>query len=176
VTISTNGYVCLGSNTGCGATGRPSPFDIIVGLNADLNTARSGSGQIYYQTLSSISSFFTQAKSQVNLLDSSFVPTNIFMITYDRVLAYDATKTSLVSFQIFLTTGSTKSFVTLKYTSCPTDYSASTMSGLTCNIYGGFDQWTSISATSWCTSSNVGSAGVWVFDLAMGKNLILKKR
>ena len=167
VTISTNGYVCLGSNGVCGSIGRPSPFDIIVGLNSDLNTARSGSGQIYYQAISSISSFFTQAKSYVNLLDSTFVPTNVFMITYDKVSHISSS--SIVSFQIFLTADSIKSYVTLKYTSCPTDYSVSIMSGLTRNVGGAFDQWTSISSVSWCTSSNVGQAGVWVFDVAMGK-------
>jgi hypothetical protein len=168
MSISTNGYVLFGAYV-VNQVIRPTPYDAIVGLDYDLNTARSGSGQIYYQTLSSISSLFTQAKSYVNLLDSTFVPTNVFMITYDKVLASDVTKSSLVSFQIFLTASSIKSYVTLKYTSCPTDYSVSIMSGLTRNIGGAFDQWTSISATTWCTSSNVGQAGVWVFDVSAGK-------
>ncbi len=78
VSISSNGYVCMGINPACGNQMRPSPHDILVGLNYDLDTTRNGSGQIYYKNLNDS----TLASLYVNLLDPSFVPKNIFMITY----------------------------------------------------------------------------------------------
>jgi hypothetical protein len=52
LSISPNGFVCLGINHECDQDIRPAPFDVLVILNYDLDTARSGSGQIYYKTLS----------------------------------------------------------------------------------------------------------------------------
>ena len=102
MSISTNGYVCLGNNTGCHTFARPKPYDILVGLNKDLDTSRTGSGQIYYQIMTT-SSFFTTATTYTNLLYFSFVPTNGFMITYDGVYPYDLVSASIVaSFQVFL--------------------------------------------------------------------------
>ena len=142
-----------------------------MGLNHNLDPTQKGSGQIYYRRMSDeddSSDFdFKSAKLFVNLANADFVPKHVFMITYDKVSHISSS--SIVSFQIFLTADSIKSYVTLKYTSCPTDYSGNALSGLTRVVGGGFDQWTSISSVSWCTSSNVGQAGVWVFDVAMGK-------
>ena len=117
VSISSNGYVCMDINTACGNRMRPSPYDILVGLNYDLNSMRDGSGQIYYKNINDS----TYVSLYVNLLDSSFVPKNIFMITYDNVLPYETSSNSRVSFQIFLLTDSIKSYVIFKYTSCPID-------------------------------------------------------
>ena len=49
VSISPNGYVCLGDNSECYSFKRPSPYDILIGLNCDLDPTREGSGQIYYK-------------------------------------------------------------------------------------------------------------------------------
>ena len=70
----------MGENKACGYSNRPSPYDILVGLNYDLDTSRNGSGQTYYKNLNDS----TLASLYVNLFDSSFVPTNIFMITYGK--------------------------------------------------------------------------------------------
>ena len=164
LTISTNGYVCLGYSSQCSSTVKPNGSDIIVGLNHDLNTAKTGSGQIYYKTLSVNSNEFSVVQSYVNLLNSSFIPTDAFMITYDRVLPYSSSSSSLTSFQIFISINSIKSYVTLKYTSCPTDLSVRATSGLN-HHYGG--SWIEEPTfTNWCTSSNVGQIGVWVFDVS----------
>ena len=41
VSISSNGYVCLGENTLCGSATRPtSYYDILVGLNYDFDTKK----------------------------------------------------------------------------------------------------------------------------------------
>ena len=160
--INTNGYVCIGFSSQCIGFSRPSLSDIIVGLNHDLNTARSGSGQIYYKTLSD----FSMVQSYVNLLNSSFIPTDAFMITYDRVLPYSSSSVSLTSFQIFISINSIKSYVTLKYTSCPTDLSVRVTSGL--NHHNGGSWIEEPTFTNWCTSSNVGQTGLWVFDVTQG--------
>jgi len=120
VSISINGYVCLGSNSGCRSVTRPTPHDILVGLNYDLNTGKSGSGQIYYQSLNSSSSYFTQAQGYVNRLDSSFRARNVFMVTYDRVLPHDSSCSNQTSFQVFLLTDGIKNYVAFKYELCPT--------------------------------------------------------
>ena len=170
VTISTNGYVCLGSNSQCCSTMRPSSYDIIVGLNYDLKTSRSGSGQIYYQSVNSSSNFFAQSQTYVNLLNLTFIPTNVFMITYDRVLPHSSNSTSLTSFQIFLTSNLFKSYVIFNFTSCPTDLHVNALSGL--NHFIGAIWLEGPSITNWCTASNVGLTGVWVFDVSNGKRQI----
>ena len=53
VSINPNGYVCLGENSKCGWPTGPSPYDILIGLNFDLDPTREGSGQIYYTKLDS---------------------------------------------------------------------------------------------------------------------------
>ena len=105
-------------------------------------------------------------QSYVNLLNSSFIPTDAFMITYDRVLPYSSISSSLTSFQIFISINSIKSYVTLKYTSCPTDLSVRATSGLNHHNGGGWIEEPSF--TNWCTSSNVGQTGLWVFDVTQG--------
>ena len=101
-TISTNGCVCLGSLTNCHNRPRPSSSDIFVGLDYDLNTARNGSGQIYYQNVAAGSSNFIWAQSKVNLANPSFVARSVFMITYDNVMPLSQPSSSIASFQIFL--------------------------------------------------------------------------
>ena len=168
VSIGSNGYVCMGVNTACGNEIRPSPNDIMVGLNYDLNTRRSGSGQIYYKNLyeSKIASLY------VNLLDPAFVPNNIFMITYDNVLSYYfPSLNSRISFQIYLLTDSVKSYVIFKYTSCPTDLTLWASSGLNSNNNGILTE-ISIPKDKECSLSNVKQKGVWVSEVptySMGK-------
>ena len=100
LSISSNGYVCLGENTECGGYARPSPYDIIVGLNYYLDPTKEGSGQIFYQNLSINSGDFTSAKQILKKFDSEFQPNNIFMITYDNVLSYYFSS-SRISFRVF---------------------------------------------------------------------------
>ena len=95
VSISSNGYVCLGDNSECGSR---TPHDILIGLNCDLNSEREGSGQIYYKHLESNSLDFASGKIYLNLFNPDFEPQQIFMITYDNVLPFRPTSTSMTSF------------------------------------------------------------------------------
>jgi hypothetical protein len=81
VSISPNGYVCLGYNSVCYMSTRPSGHDILIGLNIDLDSTRKGSGQIYYKRLDSNSLDFESVKIYLNLFNPDFEPQQIFMIT-----------------------------------------------------------------------------------------------
>jgi hypothetical protein len=162
VSISSNGYVCLGTNTACGYITRPTYSNIIVGLNFDLNPKRSGSGNIFYQSLSLNSTFFQSACDLVNLLNADFMPTNIFMITYDDVYTYSGYSTAyLASFQIYLMANVLKSYVIFQYTSCLNGLSLRSSSGLNFYIASTSKQ---MSITNQCNSSNVNKTGIWVFE------------
>lgn len=163
VSISRYGYVCLSNNKQCDSMKRPSPHDILVGLNYDLNPLRNGSGQIYYQYLNAIDSKFAP-KTFVSLLSSTFEPNNIFIITFDNVLASSLSSTSRVSFSILFLADSEKTFVTFKYTSCPTDLNLLTSSGLNYNNDGKLEE-ILIPKDKQCTLSNVGQSGVWVTEV-----------
>ena len=163
-TIGTNGYVCLNNNGlfDCWQITRPAPYDILVGLNFDLDQKRGGS--IYYKTLVNGADFFNASQADVNLLNADFVPTNIFMFTYLNVLAYDISLPTSVNafFQIILLTDSTRSFVVFRYTSCLDGQTMVAASGLDYNYDGLLKEKTIVNP---CTSSNVGVAGKWVFEV-----------
>jgi hypothetical protein len=168
VSISSNGYVCLGNNYECGSYTRPSPFDILVGLNCYLNPTREGSGQIYYKQLNSNSLDFESTKIYLNLFNPDFEPQQIFMITYDNVLpSIWVNSNSITSFQIYLSTDSVKSFVIFKFKSCPKDlkYDYYHSSGLNYKRIDGSLQEVIIPNGQQCSGSNVGQAGVWVSDV-----------
>jgi hypothetical protein len=168
VSISSNGYVCLGYNSKCGSYTRPSPHDILVGLNCDLDPTREGSGQIYYKRLDSNSIYF----KSFNLFNPGFEPQQIFMITYDNVLPpYWSFSSSVTSFQIYLSTDSVKSFVTFKFKSCPKDITLEVASGLNYIRINGSLQEVIIANGQQCTGSNVGQAGVWVSDVTSRSKL-----
>jgi hypothetical protein len=166
VTISHSGYVCLGENVHCNNTKRPLPYDILVGLNYELNTRRNGSGQIFYENLNDS----TIVTLYVNLLNFTFVPKNIFMITYENVLPFDPSFNSRVSFQIYLLTDSVNSYVIFKYTSCPTDLTLNAPSGLNSNKSGKLVE-ISIPKNKECSSSNVKQKGVWVSEVTTKHSL-----
>jgi hypothetical protein len=171
VSINPNGYVCLGDNYECGGRPRPSGHDILIGLNCDLNPKRNGSGQIYYKKLDSKSLDFTSVKIYLNLFNPDFEPQKIFMITYDNVLPFRPTSTSITSFQIYLSTDFVKSFVTFKFKSCPTDLPYFASSGLNYKRINGGLQEVIIPNGQQCTGSNVGQAGVWVSDVTSRSKL-----
>ena len=157
LTISTNGFVyfSLGSTSGS-AYGNS-----ISALNYDLDARTSGG--IYYQNLNSQSSDFNSIKSDLNRLDASFVPTNLFRITYDNVPLYGYSSNT-ASFQIILASSSTKSYVLLKYTTCLSGFSFVATPGLYYLSSNG--QQLSNQITNPCTNSNVNLAGTWVFDVS----------
>jgi hypothetical protein len=137
---------------------------MLVGLNFDLDSGRSESGQIYHQTLNPSSTFFQSASDTVKLMNPAIEPTNIFMITYDAVLTYDDyayDATYKATFQIFLLTNSSSSYVIFQYTSCLNGESLLAPSGL---IYYYAGIWQQDEITNPCSSSNVNSIGIWVFD------------
>ena len=174
MSISSNGYVCFGTNEKCLNNKEPLTDDILIGLYYDLDTTRNGSGQIYYKNLNDS----PLATLYLNLLDPSFVPKNIFMITYDNVLPHnDSGSDSRVSFQMYLLTDSIKSYVIFKYTSCPTDLTLKTPSGLNSNK-NGFLTDIKIPQGKECSSSNVKQKGVWVSEVttkySMGKYKTIK--
>jgi hypothetical protein len=176
ITICENGYVCLGLSDQCWYDEAYLPRDILIGLNYDLDTTRIESGQIYYKSLNESK----MASLYVNLLDPSFVPKNIFMITYDNVLPFERSSNSRVSFQIYLLTDSIKSYVIFKYTSCPTDLTLKTSSGLAYKEESDLLGRSIIAKDQHCFNSNVKQDGVWVSEVTFyrwGKiNLFIKKK
>jgi hypothetical protein len=177
VCVNQNGYVCLGEIPVCGGSSRPSPQDILVGLNYELDQSRIGSGNIYFQSLSVKTSFYNIAKTYVNFIDNDFLPTNVFMITYDSILPKDKGSTSTTSFQIFISTDSNlnKSFVTFKYNSCPQGITLLASSGIN-SVKKSFELVeVLIDNGLQCTGSNVEQTGVWVSEVtnfSAGLNLI----
>ena len=169
------GYICLGNNTLCKQDIRPTAYDIVVGLNYRLDSARNGSGQIYYRTLSLDSNEYKLTKIYLNLLNPAFTPENMFMITYDEVLSYDKYSNSRVSFQVFLLADSIKSYVLFKFNKCPPDLTLRSSSGLNYrNKVTESLKEIPIDNGQQCTSSNVGQTGIWVIEvtnLASGKLL-----
>jgi hypothetical protein len=164
VSISSNGYVGLGNNFLCRLKTRPSPFDLLVGLNYHLDPFGEGSGQMYYNNLDPNSFDFRTAKIYLNLFNPDFEPQNIFMITYDNVLPFYESS-SRVSFQIYLSTDSMKSFATFKFKSCPTDLTLEAASGLNYKRIDGNLQEVIIANGQQCMGSNVGQTSIWVSDV-----------
>jgi hypothetical protein len=165
VSISSNGYVCLGNNSKCDSTTRPSPDDILIGLNLFLNPTRYGSGQIYYKNFNSNSSDFSSTKIYLNLFNTEFEPQQIFMITYDNVLPAISMSTSRTSLQIYLSNDAVKSFVTFKFKSCPLDLYYYASSGVNYKRIDGSSKEVIIANGQQCIESNVGQKGVWVSDV-----------
>ena len=88
------------------------------------------------------------------------------MITYDRVLSTNLKTDSRFSFQIFVSTDLLKkSFVSFKYTSCPTDINLKGTSGLNYKKYDGTLKLVKIDDDQQCTGSNVNQKGVWISDV-----------
>jgi len=170
VSISTNGYVCLGNTSDCWYRTRPSPFDIIVGLNLDLDTRRNKSGQIYYKNLSSnLDAFRSSSKIYLNLFNPEFEPAHILMITFDNVLPFDNKNLlkSRVSFQIFLAADSSKnSYVIFKYISCPSDFPLYSSSGFTHDNAGSLQE-IILPNDQMCVSSNIGQTGIWISEVTV---------
>ena len=159
LTINTNGYIYFGTSFGS-ITASGSNF--ISGINYDLDTRASGG--IYFQNLNSQSSDFNSIKSDLNRLDASFVPTNLFRITYDNVPLYSSSSYN-VSFQVILASDSSKSYVLLKYTTClASNFALLTLPGLY-YLVNGQQTFVPISNSS-CSNSNVNQNGTWVFDVS----------
>jgi hypothetical protein len=167
VSISSNGYVCLGNNSECGSYKRPTPFDILIGLNIDLDPTLEGSGQIYYKRLDSNSIYF----KSFNLFNPGFEPQQIFMMTYDSVLSSSSRSTSITSFQIYISIDFVKSFVAFKFKSCPKDQYYYASSGLNYIGIDGTLKEVKIEDGQQCTESNVGQMGVWVSDVTSSGKL-----
>ncbi len=165
LTINTNGYLNFGTSSGS-ITASGSYF--ISVLNYDLDTRTSGG--IYYQNLNSQSSAYNSIKSDLNRLDASFVPTNLFRITYDNVPLYGSPLTN-VSFRIKLASDSSKSYVLLKYTTClSSSVALRTLPGLY-YLVNGQNTLVPISNSS-CSDSNVNIAGTWVFNVTSPTGII----
>jgi hypothetical protein len=137
----------------------------ISALRYDLDT-RYGGG-IYYQNLDSQSPDFNSIKSDLNRLNSNFVPTNLFRIKYDNVPNWSdgSLGTLRASFQIVLARDVTKSYVLLKYTSCLSGSTLIETPGLY-YLSSSTGQQMSNTISSPCSNSNVNQAGTWVFDVS----------
>ena len=159
MTINTNGYFNFDASSSGSISASGSYF--ISGLNYDLDSRTSGG--VYYQNLNAQSSAFNSIKSDLNRLDASFVPTNLFRITYDNVPLYGSSVNS-VSFQVILASDSSKSYVLLKYTTClSSSFALRTLPGLY-YLVNGQQTFVQISNSS-CSNSNVNLAGTWVFNV-----------
>ncbi len=90
------------------------------------------------------------------------------MITYDNVLLhiYEGSN-SKVSFQIFLLIDSVaiKSYVVVKYTSCPSDKLLEISSGLLNINNKGILEEILLIKNQECSSSNVNISGTWVINV-----------
>jgi hypothetical protein len=159
VSISPNGYVCLGNNSDCGS------FHILIGLHHNLDPSREGSGQIYYKNLDSNSLDFRLVKIYLNLFNPEFEPNHIFMITYDNMLPHSTDSNSITSFRIYLSTDLMKSFVTFKFKSCPKDLDFYSSSSLVYTRIDGSLKGIKIFDGQQCIGSNVGQTGVWVSEV-----------
>jgi hypothetical protein len=165
LTINTNGYVSFGTYSG--ASG-----NWISALGYDLDTRYNGG--IYYQNLNSQSSAFNSIKSDLNRLNASFVPTNLFRITYDNVPNYGS-GSFIASFQIILASDASKSYVLLKYTSCLTSSLLSNVQALYYLSANGQSLSSQMSLNP-CTGTNVNQVGTWVFDVSsLNSKLFIKK-
>jgi hypothetical protein len=134
-----------------------------VGLNFQADTSDQGS--IFYQNLYSPSLAFNRTQSTINRVNSGFVPTNMFRITYFNVpKAYSYTPSVKASFQIILASDSTKSYVVLNYTECLADQIQATNPGLYYLDQSG-QQSSAVIRENPCRGSNVNFNGIWVFDV-----------
>ncbi len=115
---------------------------------------------------------FVSSKAYANILNPSFEPTNVLMITYDNVSPFDlanveSSRVSRVSFQIYLLADSLTSFVIFKYKSCPSDITLLSLSGLNHrNNANNLDEINIIDGQL-CTFSNVKQTGVWVSEVTV---------
>ncbi len=136
----------------------------IVGLNFLGDT--SVYGGIFYQNVLSSSSAFNRTKSTINRVNSGFVPTNMFRITYLNVPKDNSYSplTVKASFQVILASDPTKSYVILNYTDCLAGAPLETYPGLLYLSQSG--QQSSAFLENPCGSSNVNLIGNWVFDVS----------
>ena len=161
LTIDTNGFIYFSGKKCCDIALR-SDSNAISGLNYDLNTASEG--EIVYENVYSNSSDFGLIKSDINRLNSAFVPTNVFRITYYNVPDYFE-KINYASFQVILASDSSKNYVALKYYSCLSGLSLLSSPGLNYLNQSGHNF--SIKIENPCGSSNVNLTGTWVFDVSL---------
>jgi hypothetical protein len=176
--IHTDGYVYFNSESS-GIRISALNYDLITSsYYYDIDSDKRHGGGIYYQILNSQSSDFNSIKSDLNRLNSNFVPTNLFRIKYDNVSNmvvsnYDDCITIMncylkgglvASFQIVLASDALKSYVLLKYTSCLSDAILDETPGL--YYLSPTGQQMSNTISSPCSSSNVNQAGTWVFDVS----------
>ena len=136
----------------------------IVGLNFQADV--SDQGGIFYQNLYSPSLAFNRTQSTINRVNSGFVPTNMFRITYFNVpVAYNSNPVTIkASFQAVLASDSTKSYIVLNYTDCLASAPLETYPGLLYLSQSG--QQSSAFLENPCGSSNVNLIGNWVFDVS----------
>ena len=154
VTITSNGYISFSQNS------NEHIGNSITALSFQGNTQSQGG--IYYQNLNSQSDDFYPIQSNINKINSSFVPLNIFRITYDNVSKlYEDNKKA--TFQIILATDSSKSYVVLKYTLCLSNDILTVLPGI--YFLGENGQQLSNLLTEPCFSSNINLNGTWVFDV-----------
>ena len=152
----------MGHNSKCCSSDIPSSFETLIGLNYNVDF-----NNVNYETHNSNVAYS-------NLLNSTFVPTNVFIISYDKVVDSNNSLNSMASFQIFLLTDSSSSIVIFKYRLCPKDWFLVVSSGLIYNNGGKYSE-LKIPKGEECSSSNVNQTGVWMIEVtsyALGKFLI----
>ena len=142
-------------------------YSYAIAMAYDLDT--TSSGFITYQNIYPQSNDFNGVKSDLNRFSSSFTPTNVFRIMFTKVpLFTSAASPPTASFQIILASdSSSSSLLLLRYASC---FSSSIFQiyspTLYYNDYNGAQQNIAIgTGSNMCTSSNVNSVGLWVFNV-----------
>ena len=166
--VATNGFVELHVQKSGWIAMYTNQTNSISGFNYDLSTLYAGA--IYYEDVKSESSLFSMIKKDLNLLIPSFVPVNIFIISYENVPSSSSDFKELVSFQIIIAIDSVKSYIALKYYSCLSNVTLLTTPGLYYvegnNPSKKYNVQNLIKIEDPCFSSNVNSSGTWIFDVS----------
>ena len=98
------------------------------------------------------------------LNNSSFRPTNAFIVTWDTIAPFSPSITGYVSFQIIILTDGSSSFLIMNYGSL----GFTVLNGYYFQ-YGSFTSgnYTAVNSTDPTTSSNVGVNGKWIYRLGI---------
>ena len=157
VTLSSNGYVLFSSSNGASES-MPTPSDSISLFNLFTQYCMRGIILIDFAS----SNDLVLIKNQINeYLNNSFTPTNAMIITFDSM---DPIQFKL-SYQIILSSDSVSSFLIVLYKYCEYD----TRNGFGLVTPGVYyienGQQRVIQMSNPCISSNVGVAGMWIFQV-----------
>jgi len=179
--ISTNGVVSFLSpiSKPCSLKKYPITTALISPFWSDINTLVGG--RIYYRESSSASDL-NQAKNEIaNIYSSAFKPSRLYIITWDRVAAFDGRPSVNNTFQLVIATDGKLSFLVFNFGIMSWPNSQFTMNsffgynaGDNINYYSYPDSFTN-NITNVASKSNVNIPGKWIFIASSSFNLSTTK-